>query len=160
MRRKDVKTIIAYFYGIPEQRRLLDQERAELEGEYNGLRGMSLDGMPHSPTPGKPVEELYERVDAGNVRGKLEAVAVRVHVLETDREKIQDCLNVINGEYTRLILYRYRDKYSWVKIAVKLGITERTAKRWGEKALNRLGEALEEVSMLDEILGRASRACV
>lgn len=160
MRRKDVKTIIEYFYGIPAQRRLLDQERAELEGEYNGLRGMALDGMPHSSTPGKPVEELAERVEARNVRGELETVAVKVHVLEADREKIQDCLNTINGEYTRLILYRYRDKYSWVKIGVKLGIAERTAKRWGERALDRLGEALEEVSMPDEILGRASRARV
>ena len=158
MRRKDVKTIIAYFFGIPAQRCLLDQERAELEAEYNGLCGTSYDGMPHSSTPGKPVEELAERVDAGNVRGKLEAVAVRVHVLEADREKIQDCLNAINGEYTRLILCRYRDKYSWVKIGVKLGVTERTAKRWGERALDRLGEALEEVSMPDEILSRASRA--
>ena len=111
MRRKDVKTIIAYFYGIPAQRRLLDQERAELEAEYNGLRGTSYDGMPHSSTPGKPVETLAERADAGTVWGKL-------------------------------------------------GITERTAKRWGERALDRLGEALEEVSMPDEILSRASRARV
>lgn len=160
MRRKDVKTIIAYFYGIPAQRRLLDQEQAELEDEYNGLRGTSYDGMPHSSTPGKPTEALALQADARNVWGKLEAVAVRVHVLETDREKIQDCMNAINGEYTRLILYRYRDKYSWVKIAVMLGVTERTAKRRGEKALDRLGEALEEVSMPDEILGRASRARV
>lgn len=160
MRRKDAKTIIEYFFGIPAQRRLLDQERAELEDEYNGLRGTSYDGMPHSSMPGKPVEELAERVDAGNVWGKLETVAVRVHVLETDWEKIKDCMNAINGEYTRLILYRYRDKYSWVKIAVKMGVTERTAKRWGERALDRLGEALEEVSMPDEILGRASRARV
>lgn len=139
---------------------MLDQERAELEAEYNSLRGTSYDGMPHSSTPGKPVEELAERADAGNVWGKLETVAVRAHVLEVDREKIQDCLNAINGEYTRMIFYRYRDKYSWVKIAVKLGVTERTAKRWGERALGRLGEALEEVSMPDEILGRASRARV
>ena len=160
MRRKDVKTIIAYFYGIPEMRRMLADEQAELEDEYNGLRGTSYDGMPHSSTPGKPTEALALQADARNVWGKLEAVAVRVHVLETDREKIQDCMNAINGEYTRLILYRYRDKYSWVKIAVKMGITERTAKRWGERALDRLGEALEEVSMPDEILGRASRARV
>ena len=39
MRRKDVKTIIAYFYGIPAQRRLLDQKRVELEEEYNGQIG-------------------------------------------------------------------------------------------------------------------------
>lgn len=160
MRRKDVKTIIAYFYGIPAQRRELDQQRAELEDEYNGLRGMSMDGMPHSSTPGKPMEALVERVDARGVWGELEAVAVKAHVLEADREKIQDCLNAINGEYTRLIFYRYRDKCSWVKIAVKLGITERTAKRWNDRALDRLGEALEEVSMPDEILGRASRARV
>ena len=160
MRRKDVKTIIAYFFGIPAQRCLLDQERAELEAEYNGLCGTSYDGMPHSSTPGKPTEALALQADARNVWGKLEAVAVRVHVLETDREKIQDCMNAINGEYTRIIFYRYRDKYSWVKIAVMLGVTERTAKRRGEKALDRLGEALEEVSMPDEILGRASRARV
>ena len=158
MQRKDVKTIIAYFYGIPAQRRLLDQERAELEDEYNSLRGTSYDGMPHSSAPGKPVEELARRIDARNVRGKLETVAVRIHALETDREKIQDCINAINGEYIRLILYRCRDKYSWAKIGIKLGITERTAKRWGERALDRLGEALEEMPMPDEILGRASRA--
>ena len=63
--------------------------------------------MPHSSTPGKPTEALTLQADARNVWGKLEAVAVRVHVLETDREKIQDCMNAINGEYTRLILYRY-----------------------------------------------------
>ncbi|MDE6455004.1 MAG: hypothetical protein K2L38_03645 [Dysosmobacter sp.] len=160
MRRKDVKTVIAYYFGIPAMRGILADEWAELEDEYNGLRGTFYDGMPHSSTPGKPVEELAERADAGNVWGKLETIAVRVHVLETDREKIQDCLNAINGEYTRLILYRYRDKYSWVKIAAKMGITERTAKRWGERALDRLGEALEEVTMPDEILGRASRARV
>lgn len=160
MRREDVKTIITYFYGIPAKRRELDQQRAELEDEYNGLRGMSMDGMPHSSTPGKPTEELAEQLDAGGVWGKLEAVAVQVHVLEADREKIQDCMNAINGEYTRLIFYRYRKKYSWVKIAVKLGIAERTAKRWNNRALDRLGEALEEVSMPDEILGRASRARV
>ena len=41
MRRKDVKTIIAYFYGIPAMRRMLADEQAELEDEYNGLRGTS-----------------------------------------------------------------------------------------------------------------------
>ena len=138
MRRKDVKTIIAYFYGIPAMWQMLADEQAELEDEYNGLRGTSYDGMPHSSTPGKPVEKLAERAVAGNVWGKLEAVAVRLHVLETDREKIQDCMNAINSEYTRIIFYRYRDKYSWVKIAVMLGVTERTAKRRGEKALDRL----------------------
>lgn len=160
MRRKDVKRVIAYYFGIPAMRAELAVERAELEDEYDGLRGTSYDGAPHSSTPGKPTEELAARVDARNVWNRLEEIAVRDHVLIVDRENIQGCLNAINGEYTRLILCRYRDKYSWVKIGVKLGITERTAKRWGERALDRLGEALEEVSMPDEILSRASRARV
>ena len=160
MRRKDVKTIIAYFYGIPAMWRMLADEQAELEDEYDGLRGTSYDGAPHSSTPGKPTEELAARVDARNVWNRLEEIAVRDHVLIVDRENIRGCLDVLKGEYKKLIFAKYRDKYSWVKIAVMLGVTERTAKRRGEKALDRLGEALEEVSMPDEILGRASRARV
>ena len=34
MRRKDVKTVIAYYFGIPAMRVLLADERAELEYEY------------------------------------------------------------------------------------------------------------------------------
>ena len=39
MRRKDVKTIIAYYFEIPAMRAVLAVERAELEDEYDGLRG-------------------------------------------------------------------------------------------------------------------------
>ena len=69
----------------------------------------------HFPDAGKTViltrlyfytpEALALQADARNVWGKLEAVAVRVHVLETDREKIQDCMNAINSEYTRIIFF-------------------------------------------------------
>ena len=158
MRRKDVKTIIEYFYGIPQQRRLLDQERAELEAEYNGLRGTSYDGVPHSSTPGKPTEEMVARVDARNVRNRLEEIAVRDHVLIVDRDNIQGCLDVLKGEYKKLIFARYRDRYSWARIAVSTGVPDRTARWQHEKALDRMGEALEEVPMVDELLGRASRA--
>ncbi len=160
MRREDVKTIIAYYFGIPAMRAELAVERAELEDEYNGLRGTAMDGMPHSSTLGKPTEELAERADARNVRGRLEAVSVRAHVLEADREKVQDCLDAIKGEYKRLIFAKYRDRYSWPQIAVRMGTTDRTVTRWRDKALDRLGEALEETPMVEELLGRASRARV
>ena len=160
MRRKDVKTIIAYFFGIPAQRRLLDQERAELEAEYNGLRGTSYDGMPHSSMPGKPTEELAARVDARNVWNRLEEIAVRDHVLIVDRENIQGCLDVLKGEYKKLIFAKYRDKYSWARIAASNGVPDRTVRWQHDKALDRLGEALEEVPMADELLLRASRARV
>lgn len=40
------------------------------------------------------------------------------------------------------------------------GVPDRTIRRWYDKALDRLGEALEEVPMADELLLRASRARV
>ena len=158
MRRKDVKTIIAYYFGIPAMRALLADERTELENEYNGLRGMSYDGAPHSSTPGMPTEELAARADARNVWNRLEEISVRDHVLLRDQEIIQDCLDVLKGEYKRLLFFKYRDKYSWAKIAAKNRGSERTAHWRHDKAVDRLGEALEEVPMVDEILGRASRA--
>lgn len=160
MRRKDVKTIIEYYCGIPTMRAELAVERAKLEGEYNGLRGTSMDGAPHRSTPGKPTEELAERLDTRNVRGRLEDISVRDRVLKTDREKVENCLDAIKGEYKRLIFFKYRDKYSWPKISVKIGAPDRTVRRWHNKALDRLGEAMEETPMVEELLGRASRARV
>ncbi|NCE63044.1 hypothetical protein D1159_00260 [Pseudoflavonifractor sp. 524-17] len=160
MRRKDVKTVIAYYFGIPAMRRMLADERAELEGEYDGLRGIAYDGMPHNSTPGKPTEVLALQADARNVWNRMEEISVKDRVLTMDRDMIQSCLDAIKGEYKRLIFFKYRDKYSWVQIAVANGVPDRTVRWWHDKAVDRLGEALEEVPMVDEILGRASRARV
>ena len=126
MRRKDVKTMIAYYFGIPAMRALLEDERTELEAEYN--------------------------------RNRLEEISVRDHVLIRDQEIIQDCLDVLKGEYKRLLFFKHRDKYSWAKIAAKNGVPERTAHWRYDKAVDRLGEALEEVPMVEELWARALRA--
>ncbi len=160
MRRKDVKTIVAYYYGIPAQRRLLDKERAELEDEYNGLHGTPMDGMPHSPASGKPTEDLAANAEAENTWVRIQEISIKVQVLHADEARIRDCLDTIKGEYKRLIFSKYRDKYSWPKISVMIGAPDRTIRRWHNKALDRLGEALEEVPMVEELLGRASRARV
>lgn len=77
MRRRDVKRIMVYYFGIPSMRAELAVEREELEDEYDGLHGTSYDGMPHGSTPGKPTEELAIRADARNVRKRLEEITVR-----------------------------------------------------------------------------------
>lgn len=160
MRRKDVKTVITYYFGIPAMRRILADERAELEEEYDGLRGVAYDGMPHSSTPGNPTETLALRADARNVRNRIDEISVRDHVLEMDQENICGCLDVLRGEYKRLIFSKYKNKYSWARIAATNGVPDRTVRWWHDKAVDRLGEALEEVPMADELLARASRARV
>ena len=80
---------------------------------------------PGRPAPGRPKAGPADRLRT--IFLTPEAVAVRLHVLEADREKIQDCMNAINSEYTRIIFYRYRDKYSWVKMACSWSSKRRCA---------------------------------
>ena len=158
MRRKDVKTVIAYYFGIPAMRKVLASERMGLEDEYNGLRGTSCDGTPHSSTPGRSTEKMAARLDARTGWERLGEIAVRDHVMVMDREDIQGCLDVLKGEYKKLIFAKYRDKYSWARISALNGVPDRTARWQHDKALDRLRKALEEVLMADELLSRASRA--
>lgn len=158
MQRKDVKIVVTYYFGIPAMRALFANERAELEDEYNSLHGTSVDGAPHSSRPGNPTEALAVRIEARNVWRRLEEISVRDHVLAMDRENIRACLDVLKGEYKRLIFSRYRDRCSWARLAVQNEVPDRTVRRWHDMAVDQLGEALEEVPMVDEILARALRA--
>jgi len=160
MRRKDVKMVIAYYFEIPAMRAELAVERAELEDEYNGLRGTSLDGMPHSSTPGKPTEELAAKAEENNTWGRIQEINVKIQVLQADAAAIRRCLDVLKCEYKRLILFRYQDKYSWARIAVQNGVPDSTVRGWHDRALDRLGEALDGELMPEELLGRALRARV
>lgn len=160
MRRRDVKTVIAYYFEIPAMRAELNRERAELEDEYSSLRGTSYDGAPHGSAPGKPVEDLAARMDERNTWARLEEIKVRDRVLVMDREIIQGCLDGLSGRCKRLIFERHRDRCSWAKLSVRYEAPERTVRRWHDNAVDRLGEALEDAPMYDEILARASRARV
>ncbi len=160
MRRKDVKTIIAYYFEIPVMRKLLDRERRDLEREYRGLRGTPMDGMPHSSTPGKPTEELAAKAEEHNTWERIQEIDVKALVLQADETAIRGCIDALNGRYKKLLYMKYFRRYNWDKISASLGTPEITARRWNDKALDRLGEALEEVLMPDELLGRASRARV
>lgn len=59
--------------------------------------------------------------------------------------------------YQALIMRLIRG-YSWTKISGKLGVPDSTARNWHGRAVERLGEVLEEVPMVDELAERATRA--
>ena len=72
MRYGSVKHIALYYKAIPGMLRLLRQERAELEGNYYGLRGLACDGGKRAAGAGKRRERAAggDRGDgAGFVRG-------------------------------------------------------------------------------------------
>jgi len=160
MRRKDVKTVIAYYFEIPAMRAEFTAERVRLENEYNGLCGTSMDGMPHSSMPGKPTEELAAKAETNNTWGRIQEIEVKMQVLQADEANIRGCMDALNGRYKTLLSVKYFRRYSWAKISASMGMPEGTARRWNDRALDRLGELLEDTPMVEELLGRASRARV
>lgn len=160
MRRRDVKTIIAYYFEIPDMRKGFITERARLESEYDSLRGTSYDGVPRSSMPGKPTEMLAIKMEESNAWGRIQEISVKVQVLQADEATIRGCMDALSGRYKTLLNMKYFRRYSWAKISALMDMPEATARRWHDKAIDRMGEALEEMPMVDELLGRASRTRV
>lgn len=158
MRSETVKHIVKYYGKIPEAIKLLKRERDALEDEYNGLGGLAMDGMPHSSAPGNPTEALAVRVIENGVKNRLQEIGVQVAVLEGDAANIRGALDAVNGKYKSVIIMRLIRGYSWTKISGKLGVPDSTARNWHGRAVERLGEVLEEVPMVDELAERATRA--
>lgn len=158
MRYGSVKHMVLYYKAIPGMLRLLRQERAELEGDYYGLRGLACDGMPHSPLPGKPTEESGLRALENGVSERLAEIAEAERVLSGDEACIRACLDALNGKYKEVIVMRYVRGYSWAKISARMGTADSTVRDWHTRAMERLGEVLEELPEADALARRASRA--
>jgi len=158
LRRDDVKAVLAYYFGMAASYELLEEERRELGNAYCSLRGTSLDAMPRSAVTGRPTEQQVKRVEELDAHDRLSEIAVREHVLAMDRDEIRGCLDTMKSEHKKVLCLRYRDGSSWARIAVQLGIPDRTVRRWHDRALDRLGDLLEDVPMMEELVARAIRA--
>ena len=158
MQSEEVKKILWYYQEIAGMSKMLKREEEELEEEYNGLKGIGLDGMPHGTSLGRPTELFAEQIAGKNIGNRLGEIKVKMQVLESDAAIIRACLDLLNGKYKRVLSMRYRNVYSWAKISVRLHVPESTVRNWHDRALKKLGDALEEAPMADEILARASCA--
>ena len=160
MQKNQVETIIMYYHEIPGMMKLLRQEWTDLEEEYCGLRGTPMDGLPRGSTPGNPTIALVERAEEKGIRSRLQEIEVKMQVIDADKAMIRGCLDALRGKYKRLLFMRYSGGYSWARISAEIGVPDSTARNWYNRAVERLGEALEDVPMVEEIIGRASRARV
>lgn len=158
MRYEHVKRIALYYKAIPGMLSLLRRERGELEEEYNGLRGTAADGMPRTLSPGKPTENLGLRALENGVGERLREIGEKERRLASDEADIRACLDTLNDKYKQLIVLRYVRGYSWAKTGVKMGVPDSTARNWNKKAMERFGEALEELPEAGGLVRRASRA--
>ena len=160
MQKEQVEAIIMYYHEIPNMMKLLRKEQADLEEEYCGLHGTPVDSLPCGSTPGNPTLTLVERAEEKSIAYRLQEIDIKAQVLSADRAMIRGCMDSLLGRYKRMLYLRSPGGYSWARISAEIGVPDTTVRRWYGKAVERLGEALEDVPMVEEILGRASRARV
>lgn len=158
MRHENVTRVAGYYRCIPEMRRLLSEERNELEREYYALGAVEMDGMPRSPTVGRPAEAAGLRAARDGVDARLREIAESERILMTDYAAIRACIDTLNGRYKQIIMMRYVHRYSRAKIGVRLGAPESTTRDWHRRAVKRLGETLDELADVQGVVERALRA--
>ena len=98
-----------------------------------------------------------ERAENG-VSERLAEIAEAERVLSGDEACIRACLDALNGKYKEVIVMRYVRGYSWAKISARMGTADSTARDWHTRAMERLGEVLEELPEAEALARRASRA--
>lgn len=158
MRFENVKHIALYYKAIPGMLRLLRQEREELEGDYYAVQGRACDGLPRGSSPGKPTELAGLRALENGAGKRLAEIAESERVLTADAEAVRGCLDALNDRYKQVIVMRYVRGYSWAKTAARLSVPDSTARDWHKRAMDRLGEMLEELPDAAALVLRASRA--
>ena len=89
---------------------------------------------------------------------RLAEIEETERVLSGDEACIRACLDALNGKYKEVIVMRYVRGYSWAKISARLGTADSTARDWHTRAMERLGEVLEELPEAEALARRASRA--
>lgn len=140
--RDRARAAILYYREIPGMIKLLRQEREELEGDYYGLRGVALDGIPHGTSDGRQVEQKAISAEEKNVAERMREIARKLEELEADRTAIQRVIDGLAGRYKTVLLMRYVRGYSWAKISVRTGVPDSTVRHWHKKALERMEEAV------------------
>lgn len=160
MERHNAELIIKYYYAIPAMKRLLAEERRDLEEECFGVRGVAMDGMPHSTAPGRPVEAAAIAYEDSGAAERCREIATRIDTMNADAAKIRCCFDAMNGKYKRVVMLRYGGGYSWGGISARMGVPDSTCRLWNRKALERFGKAFLEEPLAKEIIARASHARV
>lgn len=154
------KNIAVYFANIPDMLNYERKWREKIEDEYyNNLKSPSLEGMPHGASVGRPTETQGIKAAEAGAGAAVESAAERIKILEADMEQIKAAIDGMNGKYKKVILWRHVYEYSWPKIAVQFSQPESTVRYWYDKALERMGEILEnDVVLVADLEQRASRA--
>ena len=122
-------------------------EQSELDNlktlaESVGSPGFDEHNNPNHPTDA-PFVKTLERI--GEMEQKISTELSQLILL---KQEILKVLSKVNDVDERLVLtYRYLKNMSWSEISIELGVSDRTIRRWHERALTHVvvPESAEEM---------------
>ena len=103
-------------------------------------------------------DALFLQAHTDTLGAMVAEIKANEMVLSADAAAIRGCLDAVNGRYKQVILMRYVRGYSWAKTGVRMNAPDSTVRNWHERAMERFGEALEELPEAAELAARAARA--
>ena len=159
MQREDARVMMVYYSHIPEMLKLFVKQKQDIElTEYNSVRGMDMDGMPHGSSCGSATETYAIAAAENGGLERIREIEKRIGTLEHDAAAIRSCLDQLNSYYKLVVIYKLVNGYSWAKVGHKLSRPESTCRVWLDRSLARLGECFDGIPDATVILSRASRA--
>lgn len=159
MQAEDVKTILKYTADIPRRFHMINEELAQLDEEHNCLRGIEMDGMPRGTTPGKPTENLAEKLAGDSLRAfRIAELKARRRVLYEDAIIVRGEISLMESVAQRILNEKFIVGRSWEDTATATGWSISTTKRKGVAALHLLGQRLDLRPDKAALLARARDA--
>lgn len=160
MQASETILILRYLGKIPDTIKLLDREIACMDEQYNPVKSASLSGMPKAGGANDSTARLGEKMALQGTGRRIAECKVQTAVLRADETAIRSQLDRLDYRYKIVLEGRYihagqNERESWRKIAGRTHWSEATARRKERFALVRLGEMLDGVPMIEEVLARA-----
>jgi hypothetical protein len=163
MKPDDVILILRYLGKLPDKIRRMQAEIDGLDILYNPMRGAPLNFSPKGGAPGNSTAATAEKVIELDVAARMAECTVWIEVWRADERAIKAQLDRMDNRYKAILAGRYiygpnGRRKKWAQLSGEVHWSEGTLKRKLPYALVRLGEMLDGVPMIEEILARAKDA--
>ena len=122
----DAEIVLRYYVQIGQMLQFVRREQAEMELNYNTIRGTGLDGMPKGSGTGDVVGRTATKLAEDGVAEQIQALQIRQVVLCQDSEDVAQALQAIAGVYSCVLIFHYRDRHKWSEVARMMRYSEAT----------------------------------
>lgn len=143
MTNSEVEKILKFYKWIDYDIKILNGWLEQYEVGYNPLGAVQYDGMPHGNKLGNTTEVLAIKIAESDTKESIETLKVRIKELKELRTQIFKEIVSLIAVHKVIIFNLYLRGQKWEYIARLIGYSVRQAKNIRYKALNILGEKLE-----------------